>query len=93
MRACMHCLDRTERAEARSINILTDSIERDKGEVLYNDYEIAVSLGAKYRELLGYMPQQQRLYDNYTAEEFLKYMAAVRGDRTCPGEGRRLRSF
>ncbi len=59
------------------INILTDSIERDKGEVLYNDYEIT-SLGAKYRELLGYMPQQQRLYDNYTAEEFLKYMAAVK---------------
>ena len=60
------------------INILTDSIERDKGEVLYNDYEIT-SLGSKYRELLGYMPQQQRLYDNYTAEEFLKYMAAVKG--------------
>ena len=60
------------------INILTDSIERDKGEVLYNDYEIT-SLGAKYRELLGDMPQQQRLYDNYTAEEFLKYMAAVKG--------------
>lgn len=60
------------------INILTDSTERDKGEVLYNDYEIT-SLGAKYRELLGYMPQQQRLYDNYTAEEFLKYMAAVKG--------------
>lgn len=60
------------------INILTDSIERDKGEVLYNDYEIT-SLGAKYRELLGYMPQQQRLYDNYTAENFLKYMAAVKG--------------
>ena len=60
------------------INILTDSIVRDKGQVLYNDYEIA-ELGAKYRELLGYMPQQQRLYDNYTAEEFLKYMAAIKG--------------
>lgn len=60
------------------INILTDSIVRDKGEVLYNDYEIT-GLGAKYRELLGYMPQQQRLYDNYTAEEFLKYMAAIKG--------------
>ena len=40
------------------INILTDSIVRDKGQVLYNDYEIT-ELGAKYRELLGYMPQQQ----------------------------------
>ena len=60
------------------INILTDSIVRDKGQVLYNDYEVT-ELGAKYRELLGYMPQQQRLYDNYTAEEFLKYMAAIKG--------------
>ena len=60
------------------INILTDSIVRDQGEVLCNDHEIT-KLGAKYRELLGYMPQQQRLYENYTAEEFLKYMAAVKG--------------
>ena len=60
------------------INILTDSIVRDQGEVLCNDHEIT-KLGAKYRELLGYMPQKQRLYENYTAEEFLKYMAAVKG--------------
>ena len=60
------------------INILTDSIVRGRGEVLCNDNEIT-KLGAKYRELLGYMPQQQRLYENYTAEEFLKYMAAVKG--------------
>ena len=60
------------------INILTDSIVRDQGEVLCNDHELT-KLGAKYRELLGYMPQQQRLYENYTAEEFLKYMAAVKG--------------
>lgn len=60
------------------INILTDSIVRDQGEVLCNDHEIT-KLGAKYRELLGYMPQQQRLYENYTAEEFLKYMASVKG--------------
>ena len=60
------------------INILTDSIVRDQGEVLCNDHEIT-KLGAKYRELLGYMPQQQRLYENYTAEEFLKYIAAVKG--------------
>ena len=65
------------------INILTDSIVRDQGEVLCNDHEIT-KLGAKYRELLGYMPQQQRLYENYTAEEFLKYMAAVKG--IAPGK-------
>ena len=64
------------------INILTDSIVRDQGEVLCNDHEIT-KLGAKYRELLGYMPQQQRLYENYTAEEFLKYMAAVKGIATA----------
>ena len=32
-----------------------------------------------YRALLGYMPQQQNLYDNFTGEEFLWYMAALKG--------------
>ena len=60
------------------INILTDSIERDKGEVLYNDYEIT-SLGAKYRELLGYMPQQQNIYPELSLRRFLYFMASLKG--------------
>lgn len=28
---------------------------------------------------IGYMPQQQEIYDNFTGEEFLWYMAALKG--------------
>ena len=36
-------------------------------------------MGADYRSLLGYMPQQQTLYDDFTGERFLWYMAALKG--------------
>ena len=35
-------------------------------------------LGPSYRGLLGYMPQQQGLYDDFTGEKFLWYMAALK---------------
>ena len=60
------------------MNLLTDNVKRDSGEILYDGKEI-LKMGGSYLEKVGYMPQQQRLYDNYTAEEFLKYMAAVKG--------------
>lgn len=37
------------------------------------------SMGAAYRELLGYMPQDAGLYPDYTAEEMLWYMAYLKG--------------
>ena len=60
------------------INLLTDNVKRTSGEILINNKDI-VSLGAKYRDLIGYMPQQQEIYDNFTGEEFLWYMAALKG--------------
>ena len=33
----------------------------------------------RYRSLIGYMPQQQGLYDSFTANRFLWYMAALKG--------------
>lgn len=59
------------------INLLTDSVKRDEGEICWDGKEI-LSMGKEYRALIGYMPQQQRMYDNYTAEGFLRYMAAVK---------------
>ena len=38
-----------------------------------------VSLGAKYRDLIGYMPQQQALYNDFSAYMYLKYMCTVKG--------------
>ena len=36
-------------------------------------------LGKDYRAILGYMPQQQGLYDDFTLNRFLWYMAALKG--------------
>lgn len=60
------------------MNIITDNIKADGGHVFYNGTDIH-SLKDKYRACLGYMPQQQVLYDNFTGEEFLWYMAALKG--------------
>lgn len=60
------------------INIITDNINSDSGKVLYNGENIK-ALGKNYRSVLGYMPQQQGLYDDFTLNRFLWYMAALKG--------------
>lgn len=60
------------------MNIITDNLNADSGEVLYNGVNIK-RLGKDYRSVLGYMPQQQGLYDDFTLNRFLWYMAALKG--------------
>lgn len=62
------------------INILVGNLRAEQGKVLFNGNEIH-SLGKQYREVLGYMPQQQGLYDDFTGHRFLWYMAALKGIR------------
>ena len=47
------------------------------GEIYCDNIEI-VSLGAEYRKLLGYLPQDFGYYSGFTAERFLRYMAALK---------------
>lgn len=60
------------------MNIITDNLCEDNGEVLF-DGENIKKLGKDYRDVLGYMPQQQGLYDDFTLNRFLWYMAALKG--------------
>ena len=57
------------------INIVTGSLAPDGGHVLW-DGEPARGIG--FRRILGYMPQQQGLYDSYTGRRFLAYLAALK---------------
>ncbi len=59
------------------MNIITDNLKADNGEILWNgmDYQ---TLGVKYREILGYMPQQQGLYNGFTGKRFLNYIAVLK---------------
>lgn len=62
------------------MNLLTDNIKRDAGEILYDGTEM-LKLGSKYRALIGYMPQQQGFYEHFSARAFLFYMAELKGIR------------
>lgn len=60
------------------MNILTDNLKRDEGAILYNGTDI-LEMGSSYRELVGYMPQEQVGYSQFSAVEFLRYMAVLKG--------------
>lgn len=60
------------------MNILTDNIKRDDGEILYDGVDI-LKMGKTYREIVGYMPQEQIGYQQFSALEFLRYMALLKG--------------
>ena len=51
------------------------SLAPDSGEVLWCGKPAS---GIAFRRILGYMPQQQGLYDSYTGRRFLAYMAALK---------------
>lgn len=59
------------------MQIMTDNLRPDEGEILWNG-ESAKKMGESYRELLGYMPQQQGLYQGFTGRRFLNYLAVLK---------------
>ena len=60
------------------MNLLTDSVPRTAGTITYNGTEI-LKMGAGFRAKIGYMPQQQGMYDQFTARRFLYYIADLKG--------------
>ena len=60
------------------MRMLCAILESTSGEVFLDGREIT-SMGADYRDVLGYLPQEFGYYPNYKAEEFLRYMAALKG--------------
>lgn len=60
------------------MNILTDNLAMDSGEILYNGKSI-YSLGKEYRAALGFMPQYPGMYPTFSVNDCLKYMAVLKG--------------
>ena len=60
------------------IRMLCGILEPTSGDVLYNGHRI-FEMGDAYRNLLGYLPQEFGYYPNYTAQEFLLYISALKG--------------
>lgn len=60
------------------IHLITDSLTRTGGTILFDDKEI-LKLGARYRDCIGYMPQEQAFYGDFTGRSYLYYMASLKG--------------
>ena len=64
------------------INLITDNVARDKGSaggsILYDGQDI-LKLGSRFRGIIGYMPQQQGFYEDFSPKAFFRYMAEIKG--------------
>ena len=60
------------------MRMLCGILEPTSGDVHYNGRSI-FEMGSAYRNLLGYLPQEFGYYSNYTAQEFLLYISALKG--------------
>jgi ABC-type multidrug transport system ATPase subunit len=60
------------------MNILATITRPTEGQVLWNGVDI-VKQPDELRRVLGYLPQSFGVYPNLSAQEFLEYMAAVKG--------------
>lgn len=60
------------------MNIITDNLKATSGTVKFDGVS-TTEMDADFRRILGFMPQQQGIYPNFTLERFLYYMAALKG--------------
>ena len=60
------------------MNLLTDNLQRTSGEILFEGEDI-IELGKSFREKIGYMPQTQGFYEQFSPVEFLKYIGKLKG--------------
>ena len=68
------------------MRMLCAILEPTSGEVRLDGKDV-VAMGAEYRDVLGYLPQDFGYYPSYTAAEFLSYIAALKGiPRTAAGK-------
>ena len=59
------------------MNLITDNVKRTEGQILWDGTDI-LKLGKRFRAILGYMPQQQGMYNDFSARAFLRYMAQIK---------------
>ena len=62
------------------IHLICDLLPRQVGTIAFDGTDI-LSMGPAFRQVLGFMPQSQGMYDDMTAWEFLLYMAQLKGLR------------
>lgn len=58
------------------MNILTGNLQTDKGEFFIDNQRVGVN-DKNYKARLGYVPQQQALYPEFSVRQFLGYISAL----------------
>jgi len=71
------------------MSIVADVLRQTEGTVSWCGEDIG-TLGAKYRDILGFLPQNPGLYNGFSARMFLRYMAALKGVYQKAGEKKAL---
>ncbi len=65
------------------MNILTGNLRADAGNITFTDEdgntENVAAMGKRFRAMLGFMPQYPGMYASFTLEEFLQYVATLKG--------------
>ncbi len=62
------------------LNLITDNIERTSGMILYEGKDI-LSHGSRFRKKVGYTPQLQGMYEDFSAGQFMRYIGSLKGMR------------
>lgn len=69
------------------MNLIAGLIKADSGSKIEYNGNAIHRLGKEYRSIIGYMPQQQDVFRDFTAAQFLAYMAALKGIDNKMGQG------
>ena len=64
------------------MRMVCDILKPTSGKIFYDGKEIE-ELGETYRNYLGYLPQDFGYYPDFTAKEYLEFIAAVKGLNTA----------
>lgn len=68
------------------MRMLAGIMEPTVGSITYDGQPIA-ALGQRYRDIFGYLPQEFGFYPEFTVQDYLDYMAALKG--LSAGDGKR----
>ncbi len=60
------------------MRIIADILKPTRGRILVDGRDIGI-MGDKYRDMLGYLPQDFGVYKNFSAKRFLLYIASLKG--------------
>lgn len=69
------------------MRMLTTLLQPSSGSILWDGEDIFAMEG-RYRNLLGYLPQEFGFYPNFTVEEYLLYIASLKGLRPAVAKQR-----